>query len=166
MAPEGNEDYRSLRRAFIAACDGAHLDAIARLHPVRGPDGGPLFMDSAAMGPRNGTGALLLVTGDADGSRLLTRLLQDTIALPPGARLVLVHALDPAALAGVQTDPGWPAAMLASVATEDLAKVTRLRVLATDSASLQAAARAFPDASVMILHEPALAQIHAALAAL
>ena len=45
---------------------------------------------------------------------------------------MLVHALDPAAFAGVAGEPGWPAAMLAAVATEDLSKVRDLAVLALD----------------------------------
>jgi len=38
---------------------------------------------------------------------------------------VLVHALDPAAFAGVAGNPDWPSAMLEAVATEDLPKVPR-----------------------------------------
>ena len=64
MTPE-RKDYRSLRRAFVAACDAAHVDAIARLNPARGPKGELLFMDSAALGA------------------LLDRLIQP--ALPPKA---------------------------------------------------------------------------------
>jgi hypothetical protein len=121
MSSERN-DYRILRRAFIAACEARGLDAIARVHPARGPDGKPLFLDSVALGPRDATKALLVVTTDAAGSRLLTALLQDGVTPPPGARLVLVHALDPAAFAGAASDPAWSAAMLRAVVTEDLAK--------------------------------------------
>jgi hypothetical protein len=123
------KDYRSLRRAFVAACEAAKVDTIARLNPARGPQGELLFMDSAALGPRLGTKAVLAVATDADACNLLTGLLAAGIKPPPDARLVLVHAFDPAALAGVASDPAWPPAMLQAVATEDLSKVTRLTVV-------------------------------------
>ena len=148
MVPEGN-DYRTLRRAFIAACEAAHADPIARVHPAKAPDGRPLFTDSLALGPRDATRALLVVSSGANGSRLLTQLLQEGVTLPPDARLVLVHALDPAAMAGAAPVSGWTAATLASIATEDMAKVAHPAIMALDDASLAAAAQAFPDSSVM-----------------
>ena len=46
-------DYRSARKAFIAACRGAGIDVVSRVHPsAQGPDGKPLFLDAAAIGPR------------------------------------------------------------------------------------------------------------------
>jgi hypothetical protein len=94
-------DYRQARRAFIAACEAAGVDSIARVHPTaRGPDGKPLFIDSAALGPRDAEKALLLIAGTHGvegyfGSGVLTGLLREGIRPPPGARLVLVHALNP-----------------------------------------------------------------------
>src|ERR1700712_2372081 len=129
MAPDAESPYRAHRRAFIAACETAGVDVIARVHPARGPDGKPLFMDSAAMGPRHAPRAVLLVSRDAAGSQVQTALVQSGTRPPPEARLVLVHALDPAAFAGVPGDPGWPRKMLGAVATEDLAKVKALAIL-------------------------------------
>ena len=94
-------DYRVGRRAFIAACEAAGTDAIARVHPgARGPDGKPLFIDSAALGPRDAKKALLLIAGTHGvegyfGSAVLTGLLREGVKPPQGARLVLVHALNP-----------------------------------------------------------------------
>src|ERR1700761_6889236 len=85
--------YRARRRAFIAACDAAHVDAIARLNPAKAADGKPLFMDAAALGPRLAAKALMVIAADADGSAIAVALLQDEIALPRDTRLVLVHAL-------------------------------------------------------------------------
>lgn len=119
--------YRAARRAFIAACEAAHAETVARLHPSKGPDGKPLFMDCAAAGPRLAAKAALVVSYDAPGSEMLIALLTET--LPPDTKLVLVHALDPAAFAGVEGDPAWPAAMLGAVATEDLSHVRHLAVL-------------------------------------
>lgn len=127
-SPKGRGTYRAARRAFIAACEKAHVDTIARLHPAKGPDGKPLFMDTAALGPRRAPRAVLVVAYDAAGTDMMTDLLQ--LAPPEDARLVLVHALDPAAFAGVASDPAWPAAMLGAVATEDLPRVRDLMVLA------------------------------------
>jgi Protein of unknown function (DUF2817) len=94
-------DYRQGRRAFIAACEATGVDSIARVHPsARGPDGKPLFIDSAALGPRDAKRALLLISGTHGvegyfGSGVLTGLLREGIRPPPGTRLVLVHALNP-----------------------------------------------------------------------
>ena len=121
--------YRHARRAFIAACEHAHLDTVARLNPAKSPDGKPLFMDCAALGPRDATKAVLVVARGESGSAILVALLNGGLAPPPGARLVLVHALDPAAFAGVAGDPAWPAAMLKAEVTEDLRKVRALAVL-------------------------------------
>jgi Protein of unknown function (DUF2817) len=126
-SPKDRGGYRAARRAFIAACEKAHVDTVARLHPAKGPDGKPLFMDCAALGLRRAAKAVLVVGYDAAGTAMMTDLLQ--LTLPKDARLVLVHALDPALFAGVASDSAWPAAMLRAVATEDLSRVRELAVL-------------------------------------
>jgi len=70
-----------------------------------------------------------VVARGSSGSAILVALLEGGLSPPPGARLVLVHALDPAAFAGVAGDPQWPAAMLKAEVTEDLRKVCALAVL-------------------------------------
>ena len=156
-SPRGDKtplDYRAARRAFIAACEAARVDSVARLHPARAPDGKPLFMDCAALGPRRAAKALLVVAQDAAGAAVLTALLREGVMPPPKARLVLVHALDPAAFAGVAGDPGWVPAMLGAVATEDLSKVRDLTVLALSGAGkeLEPALQAqLPGASIKLL---------------
>ena len=127
MNPES--PYRHARRAFIAACEAAHLDTVARLNPAKSPDGLPLFMDCAALGSRDAKKAVLVVARGSAGSDMLVALLQGGLAPPRGAKLVLLHALDPAAFAGVAGDPNWPAAMLGAEVTEDLRKVRALAVL-------------------------------------
>ena len=126
-SPQSKMTYREARRAFIAACEKAHVETVARLHPSKGPDGKPLFMDCAAMGARRAAKAVLIVGYDAPGSAMLIALLSET--LPPDAKLVLVHALDPAAFAGKSADPAWQAAMLGAIATEDLSRVRHLGLL-------------------------------------
>jgi hypothetical protein len=126
-SPENPTSYRAARRAFIAACEKAHVETVARLHPAKAPDGKPLFMDCAAIGPRGAGTAVLAVGYDTQGSEMLIAFLSQK--LPADARLVLVHALDPAAFAGVPADPAWPAAMLGAVAVEDLSRVRHLGIL-------------------------------------
>src|ERR1700761_9795720 len=159
--------YRAARRAFIAACDAAHVDAIARLDPAKAADGKPLFMDAAALGPRLASRALMAIAADTAGSAIAVALLQDGIALPSDTRLVLVHARDPAAFAGVDGDPAWPAAMLAVVAKEDMSRVMHPQVLALGHAAAQrvAPATARLETAVTILPPAAgLAEAKAAIA--
>ena len=130
--PRSHANYRTARKAFIKACDKVHADAISRVHPkLPGPDGKPLFIDSVALGPRRAKKAALVIADGADASEALTALLEAGVAPPEDARLVLVHAFDPFSFAGaIGKDRDWSLAMLRDIATEDLAKVTDLTVLA------------------------------------
>jgi hypothetical protein len=156
MHPDAESLYRAHRRAFIAACEAVGVDVIARVHPARGPDGKPLFMDSAAMGSRYASRAVLAVSRDAAGSDALTELVRGGTRPPPGARLVLVHALDPAAFAGVPGDENWPRKMLGAVATEDLAKVKDLAILplgGTGETLKSALAEALPESNINVMQD-------------
>jgi len=126
-SPESPSTYRAARRAFIAACEKAHAEMVARLHPGPAPDGKPLFMDSAVLGPRRAGKAVVALAYDAKGSAMLIGLLSQP--LPQDAKLVLVHAADPATFAGIQDSPAWPLAALRSVATEDLSHTRHLGIL-------------------------------------
>ncbi|HKY17892.1 MAG TPA: DUF2817 domain-containing protein [Rhizomicrobium sp.] len=161
-SPESRKTYRAARRAFIAACEKAHIDTVARLHPSKGADGKPLFMDCAALGPRRATRAVLVVGYDAADTELLVQLLND-ITPPKDARLVLVHAFDPAAFAGVAGIPSWPRAMLGAVATEDLSRVRALGVLALgrEDLSLEPALQASLPGAVMTILPPAKSAMEA-----
>lgn len=144
--------YRAARRAFIAACEQAHVDMVARLHPSKGPDGKPLFMDCAALGPRHAERAVLVVGHDAEGTELLIALL-GTVGAPKDARLALVHAFDPARFAGIPGDAAWPYAMLGAVATEDLSHVRDLAVISVGAdPNLKAAIQErLPQAAITVL---------------
>ncbi len=131
----GGEDrsfaYRQSRKAFIAACEKAGADVIGRVHPARAPDGGPLFLDAAAFGPRLAKAGVLAVAEAAAGAAVLLALLaaKAEARLPEGVRLVLVHGADPAAFAwngDSHSDPRWGAAMLGAVMTEDLRAAKKL----------------------------------------
>lgn len=96
-------DYRDGREAFVAAADAAGLGVTTRVHAgAQGADGKPLFLDVASAGPRNAKRALLLISGTHGvegyfGSAVQTGLVRQGIArrLPKGAKLVLLHALNP-----------------------------------------------------------------------
>jgi hypothetical protein len=134
-------DYRGARKAFIAACQDAHADPISRVHPkLPGPDGKPLFIDSTALGPRDAKKAILIIADGAKACAVMSALLLGGVAPPANARLVLVHAFDPFSFAGTaKKDPAWSLAMLRAVATEDLAQVTDLTVLALETPEIQLA---------------------------
>lgn len=159
------KDYRAARRAFIAACETAGVDTIARVLPAKGADGKPLFLDSAALGPRLGEKAVVAVARDRAGSQALTALLQKPVALPAATRLVLVHALTPAETAAPED---WLRANLQAVATEDLSRVRELAVLALGGNHENAMPEIrppLPDAIIEILPPAATgAQAHDAIA--
>jgi hypothetical protein len=155
MTDNRTNAYRAARRAFIAACETAGVDAIARVAPGQGADGRPLFMDAAALGARTARKAALVIADDAPGSAVLTQLLRKGVRPAPDARLVLLHAFDPARFAGAVSDGAWALDMLGAVATEDLSKVRTLKVLTlarhgeTDAMHRILAAR-LPDAEIGI----------------
>lgn len=95
--------YRAGREAFLRACGEARLAVTSRMHPAAtGDDGKPLFLDTAAIGARGAKSALLLISGTHGvegyfGSGVQTGLLRNGLArlALKGARIVLVHALNP-----------------------------------------------------------------------
>jgi hypothetical protein len=90
---------------------------------------------------------------DAVGTGLLIQLL-NIVSTPKDARLVLVHAFDPARFAGVPGDPAWPSAMLGAAAIEDLSRVRNLAVLpliGSDESVGQVLQAKLPDAVIKAL---------------
>ena len=130
MGDEANlaKAYRAARRDFIAACEHAGADAIARVHPQKGPDGKPLFCDSAAFGPLHPSRALLLLAGPQDA---VTALLRAGFQLPADAKLVAILALDPYARTWGKpgTPADWPQKNLAAITAEDLRGLKKLTAL-------------------------------------
>jgi hypothetical protein len=152
--PGGPQDksfaYRQSRKAFIAACEKAGADVIGRVHPSKGPDGLPLFLDAAAFGPRLAPSGVLVVGYGVPGAVVLMTLLADKAAmsLPPEVRLLLVHGATPAAITyndPAREDPAWGAKMLAAVVTEDFRKARKLAVIGLGGAA------EFPDPAGIML---------------
>jgi hypothetical protein len=133
--PGGPQDksfaYRQSRKAFIALCEKSGADVIGRVHPAKGPDGLPLFMDAAAFGPRLANAGVLVVAHGVPGAAILQALLADKAParLPADLRLVLVHGAEPAVFAfndPARANLGWAAKMLTAVVIEDFRKARRL----------------------------------------
>jgi len=142
--PGGPQDksfaYRQSRKAFIASCEKAGADVIGRVHPAKGPDGLPLFLDAAAFGPRLAKSGVLVAGYGVPGAVVMMTLLADKAAmtLPPDVRLVLVHGANPAAIAfndPARENPTWGAKMLAAVVMEDFRKAQRLTVIGLGGAA-------------------------------
>jgi hypothetical protein len=95
-------DYRTARANFLAACKAEGLGTTARVHPsARTRDGKPLFLDTAIIGERDAPSALLLISATHGvegyfGSGVQTGLLREgRLRAPEGAKIVLLHALNP-----------------------------------------------------------------------
>lgn len=94
-------DYAQARANFLAACRGAELGTTARVHPsAKTRDGKPLFLDTTTIGERDAENALLMISATHGvegyfGSGVQSGLLRQGLAAPKGARIVLLHALNP-----------------------------------------------------------------------
>ncbi|MCG8559992.1 MAG: M14 family metallopeptidase [Hyphomicrobiales bacterium] len=95
-------DYTDARRRFLAAADAAGAIVWTYDHPLRGPDGEPLAMDVAWLGPADATAALILSSATHGvegfcGSGCQVAAMRDGLhrSLPPGLALVLVHGHNP-----------------------------------------------------------------------
>jgi hypothetical protein len=95
-------DYQTARANFLSACKAADLGATARVHPsAKTRDGKSLFLDTATIGPRDARSALLMISATHGvegyfGSGVQTGLLREgKLVAPKGAKIVLLHALNP-----------------------------------------------------------------------
>ncbi|HEY0107063.1 MAG TPA: M14 family metallopeptidase [Rhizomicrobium sp.] len=96
-------DYRQARHAFIQASEQAGIEIVSRVHPqMKGRDGKPLFLDTAVIGPREASKALLLISATHGvegyfGSGVQTGLMREGLAAraPADTKIVLLHALNP-----------------------------------------------------------------------
>lgn len=95
-------DYQEARRKFLSAAEaaGAAMQSVA--HPLAGPDGGALAMDSAWFGPADAGRVLVTLSGTHGiegftGSAAQIGWLQSGLQrdLPPDVAVLHVHALNP-----------------------------------------------------------------------
>jgi len=94
--------YAEARARFLARCERARADVVTYEHPLRGPDGAPVFLDTARLGPKSAPRALFLASGTHGiegfcGSGIQSFLLDGGLAerVPADAAVVLVHAVNP-----------------------------------------------------------------------
>ena len=104
-----SDSYADARARFVAACAGAGLDIESHRHPLTGPDGGPLFVDVARIGPADATKLLLTVSGTHGvegfcGSGCQIGWLEAGLwrELPAGVGMLIVHAVNPHGFAWIR----------------------------------------------------------------
>jgi hypothetical protein len=94
--------YAEARARFLGAAAAAGARVASHPHPLAGPDGEPLFLDEARLGPADARRVLYLASGTHGiegfcGSGIQTFLLRGGLAerLPAGVALLLVHGVNP-----------------------------------------------------------------------
>src|SRR5438067_13855517 len=103
MKPEQHfpPDYAKARANFLAACMAANLGSTARVNPcAKTRDGKALFLDTTSIGERGAKKALLLISATHGvegyfGSGVQTGLLREGVVAPRGAKILMLHALNP-----------------------------------------------------------------------
>ncbi len=107
-APVLSPTYPIARAAFLAAADAAGATIDTFEHPRRGPEGEPLGIDVAELGPRDAATVVLVFSATHGvegycGSALQTHWLQHHAAeRPADIRIVNIHALNPFGMAWVR----------------------------------------------------------------
>jgi predicted deacylase len=94
--------YADAQARFLKAATKAGARLTSEPHPLKGPNGEPLAIDVARMGPENAPKLLAITSGTHGiegytGSAIQTKLMEDGIAtrLPPDTELILIHAVNP-----------------------------------------------------------------------
>lgn len=97
-----SRDWAEARARFLDAARGAGAALREWPHPLQGPAGEALAVDTAWLGPRDAARVLVLVSGTHGvegfcGSGIQTFVLRDGVAarVPEGVALVLLHAVNP-----------------------------------------------------------------------
>ncbi|MGK2740139.1 M14 family metallopeptidase [Tepidicaulis sp. LMO-SS28] len=98
-----SNSYEEARQRFLAAAAGAGARIASYENPhARGPAGQPLFLDTAWIGPADAETVLLNTSGThgAEGyagsaAQLAWLERMGAASLPPGAALLMVHAVNP-----------------------------------------------------------------------
>lgn len=100
--PHFAPDYAGARRLFLDACRARAFPVESLVHPLRGPDGGVIALDTLRLGPPDAPHRLCLLAGTHGvegyfGAAVLTGLVADghLDALPRGVSLHLLHGLNP-----------------------------------------------------------------------
>ncbi len=108
MTFELSPSYAAARAAFLAAAGSAGATLTATDHPLLGPEGEPLAVDVAELGPADAADVVLVLSATHGvegycGSALQTQwLARHATERPSAVRLVHVHALNPFGMAWVR----------------------------------------------------------------
>jgi hypothetical protein len=108
MAPVGlAPDYATARAAFLDAAGAVGARVASHPHPLRGPDGGELAIDTAEVGDPRADQVVLVVSGTHGvegyaGSALQARWLASEAGSAGRARVVCIHGLNPVGFAWVR----------------------------------------------------------------
>src|SRR5262245_56959198 len=96
------KDYTEAREKFLAACAFAGASVRSFANPLRGPNGEPLFMDVARLGPADAKRMLVLTSAThgiegycGSGSQVTWLRTRGAKSLPAGTGALLVHAVNP-----------------------------------------------------------------------
>lgn len=94
--------YDEARHRFLQSAAMADARIESYRHPLAGPDGSPLYIDVAVVGPDDAVSVLVIASGTHGiegfaGSAIQTGLLLEGVShqLPPGLGLVMIHAVNP-----------------------------------------------------------------------
>lgn len=94
------ESYADARAAFLAAAAARGLSCHSVPHPLCGPAGEALAMDSLSLGAAGASRVLVLLSATHGmegyaGSALQTHLLTYPLDIPAGVEVLMVHAVNP-----------------------------------------------------------------------
>ena len=97
-----SDSYQAARARFLAAAQGVGAKTASWQHPMTDPDGAPLFVDVAVMGPEDASDALLTISGTHGaegfcGSGVQVGWFETGLwkEAPAGIRQVHIHAINP-----------------------------------------------------------------------
>ncbi|KAB7742070.1 DUF2817 domain-containing protein [Parvibaculum sedimenti] len=96
------QSYAEARARFLAAAEAAGARLTSEAHPLRGPDGGALAIDTAFIGPADAPKLLAMTSGTHGiegytGSAIQSKLLEEGLGerLPADTALLFIHAVNP-----------------------------------------------------------------------
>ncbi len=92
--------YTAARAAFLDACATAGGEIVSYRHPLPGPDGEALFLDTVRFGAPDARRVLFVASGTHGiegfcGSGVQTHLVRTGLRVPADVALVFVHAVNP-----------------------------------------------------------------------
>lgn len=96
--------YNEMRQLFVASAERAGAAVSSYQHPLRSPEGEPLFTDTAWLGPQDATRLMVVISGThgveaAYGSACQTAWLAQMPPLATDTAVLMIHLINPWATA-------------------------------------------------------------------